>query len=108
MLFVASGRTQGKTHFDFYTTEWEWIPVKQHYPNAGDVLPKPDFLNEMLEIAKTLSEGFPHVRVDLYVEFGKIYFGELTFGHFSGLHRFVPSEYDTVFGGYFDLPEKML
>ena len=107
MLFVASGRSQGQTHFDFYTPDWKWLPVKQHYPNAGDILPKPDFLPDILEIARKLSEGFPHVRVDLYVEKGRIYFGELTFGHFGGLHRFEPQEYDRLFGEYFILPEKV-
>ena len=33
----------------------------------------------MLNYAKILSEDFPLVRVDLYCEFGKIFFGELTF-----------------------------
>lgn len=35
--------------------------------------------SEMIEIARILSEDFPYVRVDLYVEAGKPVFGELTF-----------------------------
>lgn len=34
---------------------------------------------EMLYVAGKLSEGIPHVRVDLYNVNGKIYFGEMTF-----------------------------
>ena len=107
-LFVASGRSNGKTHFDFYTTEWEWLPVQQYYPNAGNVLPRPELLDDMLEVARRLSNGFSHVRVDLYVENHRIYFGELTFGHFSGLHPFTPSKYDMIFGEYFTLPKEYI
>ena len=48
----------------------------------------------------------PHVRVDLYNIGGKIYFGELTFYHWSGLTPFVPEEWDYKFGEELMLPEK--
>lgn len=53
----------------------------------GDVsnFPKPVKLNEMIEIAEKLSEGFPFVRVDLYEVDGSVYFGEMTFTPF-GFH----------------------
>ena len=54
-------------------------------------------------MATKLSEDFPHVRVDLYQENNKIYFGELTFFHFGGFTKFEPDEYDFEFGKYFDL-----
>ena len=57
----------------------------------------------MLKICKILSKDFPHVRVDLFYEQGKIYFGELTFFHFSGLTSFIPTKYDKIFGEYFDV-----
>ena len=41
-------------------------------------------LNEMLEIATILSEGFPQVRVDLYNVDNQIYFGEMTFSSNGG------------------------
>lgn len=104
-LFVASDRYDHQTKFDFYTTDWEWLPVKNGHPNAGNVLPRPEKLDEMLEYARKLSKGFPQVRVDLYCEFGKIYFGELTFYHFSAFTPFEPSEYDKIFGEYFNLPQ---
>lgn len=103
-LFVASDRYDYKTKFDFYTTDWKWLPVSNGHPNAGDVLPRPEKLDEMLEIAEKLSKGFPQVRVDLYCEYGKIYFGELTFYHFSAFTPFEPREWDAKFGEYFKLP----
>lgn len=42
----------------------------------------PKCMGEMLEIAKILSEDFPFVRVDLYVENERPIFGELTFTPF--------------------------
>lgn len=105
-IFVASDRINHQTKFDFYDVSWNWLPVKNHYPNAGDVLPKPAALDEMLEVARKLSKPFPQVRVDLYYENGRIYFGELTFYHFSGFTPFEPDSFDFELGKKFELPEK--
>ena len=43
------------------------------------VIERPQRLNEMIEYAKVLSKGFPHVRVDLYAPGDQLYFGEMTF-----------------------------
>jgi len=63
----------------------------------------PQYLNEMLEIARKLSKPFPHVRVDLYEEENKVFFGELTFYHFGGFTKFEPDEWDYKLGEFFDL-----
>ena len=57
----------------------------------------------MLEIARKLSKPFPHVRVDLYEEENKVFFGELTFCHFGGFTKFEPDEWDYKLGEFFDL-----
>lgn len=59
----------------------------------------------MKELAGKLSKGIPHVRVDLYEVAGKIYFGELTFSHWSGMVAFDPSEWDYKFGEWIKLPK---
>ena len=103
-LFVATGRQQHDTRFDFYDLEFNHLPVLNGHPNA-DVYPsKPDNFSEMLTVAKLLSKGIPHVRVDLYNIKGTIYFGELTFFHWSGMTPFEPREWDYEFGKYFKLP----
>lgn len=51
-------------------------------------IPKPQCLQEMLQIAKKLSEDFPLVRVDFYIINNKPYFGELTFTSAGGLNYF--------------------
>ena len=61
----------------------------------------------MLDLAARLSEGIPQVRVDLYNIDGAIYFGELTFFHWSGMVPFEPREWDYKFGDYIKLPLDM-
>lgn len=103
-LFVATGRQQNDTRFDFYDTDFNHLPVINGHPNA-DVWPtKPQNFDEMLEVAGKLSKGIPHVRVDLYNVNGRIYFGELTFFHWSGTTPFEPVEWDYKFGEYLKLP----
>lgn len=107
-LFMASDRIDHNTKFDFYTTEWKWLPVKNHYPNAGDVLERPECLDEMLDLARKLSKPFPEVRLDFYYEQGKIIFGEFTFYHFSAFVPFEPYEFDLEMGSKFELPNKRI
>ena len=53
------------------------------YENSNHVSMPDNFL-DMIEIAKILSKGFSHVRVDLYNVDGKILFSEMTFTTGSG------------------------
>lgn len=102
-VMVASGRMKGQLCMDFFTPEWELMPFKRHNPNSEMPPEKPALLNDMLEMAKTLSEPFPHVRVDLYCVKGKIWFGELTFFPATGMQPFDPFEYDLLFGSWLHL-----
>lgn len=101
-MFLASDRGKG-TKFDFYDLDWNKIPVSQYYPNSNYQNPRPVELDEMIELSKKLSKGFPHVRVDFYVNNGNIIFGEMTYFHFSGTKKFIPEKYDQIFGEYIDL-----
>lgn len=104
-LFVATGRQQNDTRFDFYDTDFNHLPVLNGHPNADKWPTKPSNFQEMLDIARKLSKGIPHVRVDLYNVNGRIYFGELTFFHWSGFQPFVPNDWDYKFGSYINLPK---
>lgn len=97
--YIITGGHGDEMCLDYYTTDWEWIPVRNGgYPNAKVKKEKPKMLEEMLQYASKLSKQFPLVRVDLYCEFGKIYFGELTFLATSGLSNFIPYSYNETFG----------
>lgn len=102
-LFVATDRGEHTTKFDFYDLDWNHIPVKNHYPNSGNILPRPKELDDILEYSRILSEGFPHMRVDFYIESNKVIFGECTFFHFSGSEPFEPIEYDYKMGDFLNI-----
>lgn len=104
-LFVGTERQKKGTEvkFDFFDTEFNHLPIRNGHENSSHPIPKPQNYDEMLEIAKKLSAGFPHVRVDLYNVNGKIYFGEMTFFHCAGFVPFEPDEWDDKFGAMFNL-----
>ncbi len=102
-LFVATGRQQNDTRFDFFDLEWNHLPVLNGHPNADHLITKPENFTEMIDIARRLSQGIPHVRVDLYNVNGIIFFGEMTFFHWSGMTPFEPIEWDFKFGEYIKL-----
>lgn len=68
----------------------DWNPIDGlrvyggHRPGSNTVQ-KPEKLQRMLEIARTLSADFDFVRVDLYNVKGHIYFGEMTFTPANGI-----------------------
>lgn len=90
---------------NFYDTEWNDFKVTSDAPACDREIQKPENLEEMLEVARTLSSDFPFVRVDLYNVGGKIYFGELTFYPWSGYVQYYPDNFDFDLGEYFVLPE---
>lgn len=55
-------------------------------------------------LATKLSRGIPQVRIDFYDINGHIYFGEITFFHWSGMKPFVPYEWDEKLGNMIVLP----
>jgi hypothetical protein len=107
-MFVAKDRNVPgeETKFDFYDEDFNLLPLKNGHDNSKDPIKKPDSYDEMIRLARILSKGFPHVRVDLYDINGKIYFGELTFYHWSGFVPFEPEEWDYIWGSYIKLTSK--
>ena len=59
---------------------------------------------KMKKYAEILSEGLPEARIDFYDINGKVYFGEITFFHWSGFEKFNPHEWDEKFGSWITLP----
>lgn len=105
MMFIATDRGSD-TKFDFYDMEFNHLPFTNGHPNANKQIKKPKNYSTMLALSAKLSFGIPHVRVDFYNINGKIYFGELTFFHWSGLVPFEPEEWDYKLGSWLKLPEK--
>lgn len=78
-ILACSGREQGHADYLPYSTEWE--PLYDYYrsfPKDIQLLSKPANLREMIATAEKLAEGIDLVRVDLYSNGSRIWFGEMT------------------------------
>lgn len=106
-MFIASDRynKQEETKFDFFDMDFNHLPFTNGHPNATKHIDKPAGFEEMKRLASILSKDMPHVRVDFYDINGKIFFGELTFFHWSGFTPFSPIEWDYKFGKKLLLPK---
>lgn len=92
----AQGRRMQVT-LDLFDTNWH---AQNHYLQQSGLevvgmekIAKPQYFNNMLKIARTLSADFSFVRVDLYEVQGKIYFGELTFSPACGVLPYFTDEF---------------
>ena len=104
-VFIASDRySDEETKFDFFDCDFNHLPFTNGHPNAHNTPKKPKCFEEMKELASKLSVNIPHIRVDFYEVDGKVYFGEMTFFHWSGMKPFEPEEWDYKFGSWITLP----
>lgn len=89
----------------FLNIDWSLTDFgRDDYHPLNKIPERPENLEEMLAIARKLSAGIPHVRVDLYNIDKHIYFGELTLYTGSGYIPFNPKEYDGQLGDLLTLP----
>lgn len=88
---------------NIYDMDFNLLPVYETRPNADYEVPKPENFERMVEIARKLSQPFPHCRVDLYNIDGAIYFGEITFYHGGGCNDIQPEEWDYKMGSWIDI-----
>jgi hypothetical protein len=102
MLYVCTDRSKELkvSHFDL---DFNLLNITHKHKSHVDKMQKPQSFEKMLKIAKTLSAGFPYVRVDLYESKGKVYFGELTFTPANGMCPFEPQKWDFIMGDMLDL-----
>jgi len=83
-----------------YDRKWNLLPFTYNYPNSEKVFKRPVNLEKMIELAEKLAEGFPHVRVDLYLlNDGTIKFGEMTFTPCNGVCRWSNESINEYLGG---------
>ena len=109
VITVCSGiaHTENTLRFnDHYDMHGNKLPFWVEYKPAGKPLPPKEELDEMISVCEKLSEGIPHVRVDLYRHNGQLYFGEFTFYTWAGYMDFHPKKYDRILGDMFELPTR--
>ena len=105
-LFIATDRYKGEHNvkFDYYDENFNHLDLRQSHPNAEHPISMPPVNFELMkEIAEVLSRGLKHVRVDLYNINGKVFFGEMTLFHYSGLVPFIPQKWDYIWGEWINL-----
>lgn len=118
-LFCYNGKVnwvmicQGTAHAnnirtnDGFDRDFNHLPVKFIAQNSNRKFYKPKEWDQLISIAEILAEGTIQLRVDTYLIDGKIYFGELTFFHDSGLCPIKPEEWDAKLGNDLILPIHM-
>lgn len=106
-VMVCVDRHLEDTKFYFFDEEWNLKRLNVRGKEAPEdfTINKPDCMNQMFSIAKTLSQGLPFVRVDLYECNNQIYFGELTFFPQSGFDSNLLPETDKYFGDLINLED---
>lgn len=106
VLYIAQGRGRGEpTVADFFDMEFNHLPFTIDHDMAPTPPEKPRSFEQMKALAAKLSEGTPQLRVDFYEVDGKVYFGEMTFFHCTGMEAFHPEQWDRQFGDWVILPE---
>lgn len=104
LMFVATERqSREEPYFDFYDMDFNHLNMRHGHPNAPNPPQKPTQFELMKELSMVLSKGFPTIRVDFYEAHGRVYFGELTFYHHTGMVEFEPREWDKKIGDYIQL-----
>jgi len=107
LVFVCTGRYGAEgLRYKAYDLNWNSIPLRKGRECSRLNIERPDTWALMSDIARTLSQGFPFMRVDLYSIQGKVYFGELTFYPDNGKCPFTPDEYNYIYGDLLVLPTK--
>lgn len=90
----------------YFDNDWN----KQAFRNSQHALiaeniERPENFDEMLDVARALSQGWPFVRVDLYrLDDGTIKFGEMTFIPAGGMIDWAPVSADLMLGEPIELP----
>ena len=78
-ILGVEGREAGHGSYLPYTVDWK--PIPEYYrgnSTAQSLLPRPANLEEMIRTAEKLAEGIDLVRIDLYSNGSRIWFGEVT------------------------------
>lgn len=118
-LFVYSGIVDGIQYdfnrnaadhadynYSYFSRNWEPLNYILNEADAKDIdIPKPENLDTLISLAETasLKMGTPaFVRVDMYLNKGRIYFGEFTFFDNAGFGNLV-EEWDLYYGSLMKL-----
>ncbi len=101
-VLICTGRDSSGNGAKYYFFDKNWN-LKRYNKTGKEApidftLPKPDGIEKVFEYAAKLTKPFPFVRADFYLEYGKCYFGELTFTPLAGFDTNRLPETQLLFG----------
>lgn len=97
IMYISKDKAKVPTT-DFFDMNFNQLDLRMRDPNSKIKPEKPCKFEEMKSIAAMLSKNRSHLRVDFFCIDEKIYVGELTFYHMSGLSPIYPREWDYKLG----------
>lgn len=103
-VFVENGLLRNGA---FHTVCWQylgWFFTRE----VAQEFPRPERLDEMIELAEILAAGIDHIRVDFFDCGKQIFVGELTPYSWSGLSHFNPDSADLLLGSKWQLKRPVL
>ena len=93
----------------YYDMQWRLLPLGTlDVPYCTNLLPRPPEFDTMRAMAERLAEDRDHIRVDFLISDGRVYVGDLTSYHESGMTRFDPDKMDVVLGEWWELTRPFL
>ena len=105
IIGVYSNRFRSEVCQELYDINWNLINEHtNHYKLPEKLTEKPENLEEMLEYASKISQGFKHVRVDFFNSNNNLVFGEMTFTSSAGFGKFSSRNFELKMGNYIKLP----
>lgn len=114
-LFVFNGRCRfvqvdtarfGRRTQDFFDRDWVRLELTGGYPRSAVPPPRPEQLQEMIDLAERLGAHTDFVRVDLFTLPGRVVVGELTTSPAGGDSPFHPPEWNLRFGASWEVPRR--
>ena len=104
-LYVSRGLEEHATaHISFVMPDWTPAPFRRSdYEPFGELPPRPQSFDRMMEASRELSAGIPFVRVDFYEVEGHMLLSEMTFYPCGGFMPMGSREQDLAIGEMLDL-----
>lgn len=103
---VDYGR-KNQHHATFFNSKFEEVNISvPDFPKeCGADIKLPDNIVEMYSLAKSLSVGFPFIRIDFFSCNNKLYLSEFTFAPGGGTTHY-PEDFNKELGALFKLPRE--
>ena len=105
VALITARNTDSSRSIGFVDKLWKQLDVGIPSINSKLIEPfpsKPSNFDEMLEVARKLSEDIEFARVDLYNVDGRIVFSEITIYPSAGQEPWVPEEFEIEMGQYWN------